>query len=183
MTVTAQGDTYKYSKGGVQAETANIVKDMPIGYVATATWTAVAAAIGAGDVMGAVATLTWLDANGLPFPGGELMIRSLVFEVDETALQASEAAYAIKMYGVTPPSAIADNGVWDLPAGDRASYIGALPITAPVDVGSTLLTEIDNINKQITVPATGLTFAYLMTVAGFTPTATARKVKIHAQTV
>ena len=153
------------------------------GYTATMTVTPAAAAYGAGDVMGVAQTLTWLDGNGNTFPGGELKIISHVLEVDETAVQASEAAYALKMYNVTPPSAHADNAAWDLPSGDRAAYVGALAIAAPTDVGSTLLTETDNVQKQITVAATGLTFAELVTVAGFTATATARKVTLHAEAV
>lgn len=153
------------------------------GYYATATWTPAAAIYAAGDVMSVAQTLSWTDRNGKLFPGGELRIVSHVFEVDETALQASEAAYALKLYSVTPPSAHADNAAWDLPAGDRAAYVGSLAIAAPTDVGSTLLTETDNVQKQITVASTGLTFAELVTVAGFTPTATARKIKLHAVAV
>lgn len=153
------------------------------GYTATATWTPAAAAYGAGDVMSVAQTLTWVDADGNAFPGGSLKIISSIFEVDETAVQASEAAYALKMYSVTPPSAHADNAAWDLPSGDRAAYVGALAIAAPTDVGATLLTETDNIQKHITVAATGLTFAELVTVAGFTATATARKIKLHAEAV
>lgn len=182
MGVAPSGDTFNYSRGGISA-TAEMVDTRPKGYTASLSLVAVAAAIGAGDVMGGAQSMTWIDSAGNTFTGGELLVRSMIFEVDETALQASEAAYALKLYGVTPPSAIADNGAWDLPAGDRASYLGAIAITAPADVGSTLLTETDGINKQITVPATGLTFAYLVTVAGFTPTATARKVRLHAERI
>lgn len=153
------------------------------GYYASATWTPAAAAYGAGDVMSVAQQLSWLDKDGAAFQGGELIIRSLVLLISETALQASEAAYALKLFSVTPPSARADNAVWDLPSGDRASYAGAIPITAPTDIGSSLLTEIENINKQITVASTGITFAELVTVAGFTATATARKVILHAHAV
>lgn len=182
MGVTPNGDSFNYLRGGIAA-TAEVVDTRPKGYIGSLSFTAVAAAIGAGDVMGAIGTITWADSAGNTFTGGELLIRSTVFEVDETALQASEAAYALKLYSVTPPSALADNAPWDLPAGDRASYLASLAITAPTDIGSTLLTETDSINKQITVPATGLTFAYLVTVAGFTPTATVRKVRLHAERI
>jgi hypothetical protein len=105
---------------------------------------------------------------------------STLFTVAETALQASEAAYSLKLYSVTPPSAHADNDAWDIPAGDRTAYVGALAVGTPVDLGSTLVVEVDNIQKLITVASTGKTFAELITLAGFTATAKARTVVIRA---
>lgn len=151
------------------------------GYYATATFTPAAAAYGAGDVISVAQTLTWLDSGGVAFPGGELVIVSSQLLISETALQASEASYSLKLFNVTPPSARADNAVWDIPAGDRASYLGALALGTPVDIGSSLVIEVDNIQKMINVLPTGKTFAELVTAAGFTATATARKVLLHAR--
>jgi hypothetical protein len=66
-----------------------------------------------------------------------------------------------------------------LPSGDRAAYLGSLAIGTPVDVGSTLVVETDDLRKQITVASTGKIFAELVTVGAFTATATARKVVLH----
>jgi len=149
-------------------------------FTASLTVTPAAAAYSANDVMGTAQTLTWLDTYGNPFPGGELRIISTFFTVATTALQASEAGYSLKLYNVTPPSAHADNDAWDVPSNDRAAYIGALAIGTPVDLGSTLAVEVDSLSKLITVASTGKTFAEVVTAAGFTATAVARTITIHA---
>ena len=149
-------------------------------FTASMSVTAAAAAYSAGDVMGTAQTLTWLDRNGNTFPGGDLRIISTFFTIPETTLQASEAGYSLKLYNVTPPSAHADNDPWDVPSGDRTAYIGSLAVGTPVDLGSTLAVEVDSLNKLITVASTGKTFCELVTAAGFTATAKARNVTIHA---
>jgi hypothetical protein len=88
------------------------------------------------------------------------------------------------LYSVTPPSAIADNGAWDLPSGDRASFLGSIAIPTMVDLGSTLYVEVNNIGKQVKLSGTHL-FGYLVTVAGFTPAANSEvyKLTVHATAV
>jgi hypothetical protein len=49
-----------------------------------------------------------------------------------------------------------------------------------VDVGSTLYVEQTGLTKQITVPAGGSLFGYLVTNGAFTPTAAARVVTLMA---
>lgn len=153
------------------------------GFYASASFTPAAGAYGALDIMSTAKTLTWADSDGNLFWGGLLKIISLRMTIAASALQASEAAYALKMYSVTPPSARADNAAWDLPSGDIAAYVGSQAIVAPTDVGSALVTETDNINKIISVASTGLTFAELVTVPAFTPTAVARVVTLFAEAI
>jgi hypothetical protein len=81
---------------------------------------------------------------------------------------------------VTPPSALADNAAWDLPSGDRASYVGSIALGTVVDVGSTLYVEQTGLTKQIIVPAGGSLFGYLVTNGAFTATAAARVVTLMA---
>lgn len=108
------------------------------------------------------------------------MITGVSLEVDASALISGEAAYRLHLYNVTPPSALGDNAAFDLPSGDRASYLGYVDISTPVDLGSTLYTETNNINKQVKLAGTSL-FAYLVTIGAFTPAAqTVRKVTLHA---
>jgi hypothetical protein len=71
---------------------------------------------------------------------------------------------------VTPPSALADNAPFDIPSGDRASFLGIVQLGTPVDYGSTLYVEQNVVNKQIKLAGTNL-FGYLVTVAGYTPAA------------
>ena len=146
------------------------------GFTSTATFTPAAAAYLAGDTMSVAQTF----ANIGPALGGEVLITNASLRVDTTALQASEAAYTLHLYSATPPSALADNAVWDLPSGDRAFYLGSISLGTPVDLGSTLRVETTGINKQITVPSGGSVFGYLVTAAGFTATAVGRVVALKA---
>lgn len=153
------------------------------GWYATMTVTPTASAYAANDVMGTAQTLTWTDRDGNTFSGGGLRIISTTFQIAHTALVASEAGYNLHFYNVTPPSAHADNDAWDLPSGDRTAYQGLLALGTPVDLGSTLWVEVNNVNKQIQVSTTGTSFAELVTSAGITPTAAARNVKLFAISV
>lgn len=153
------------------------------GYYATMSVTAVAAAIHANDVMGTIQALTWLDKDGGAMRGGELKIVSSMFYIADTALIASEAGYTLKLYKSSPASLPADNAAWDIAAADRAIYQGSLAIGTPVDIGTTCLVEVDTYTKQITVASTGITYAALQTLAGFTATATVRNIILHGVAV
>jgi hypothetical protein len=132
----------------------------------------------AGDVVGAAAAaLTFPIA---PAAGGEVLITSAALEVDVTAVPAGMTAFVLHLYDVTPPSALADNAAWDLPAGDRASYLGSINLGSPVDVGSTLRVQQDGLNMQITALGANV-YGYLQTITGFTPaSATVKAVSLHS---
>lgn len=156
------------------------------GFAATATFTPTAAAYDAGDVMGVAQELVLTNSSGQPFSGrdgngggGEYLITSSMLMVSETGVQSGETSYLLKLYSVTPPSAHANRDTWNLPSGDRAAYLGSLALGAPVDIGSTLVVETDDLRKQITVASSGKIFAELVTVGAFTATATDRKVTLH----
>lgn len=153
------------------------------GYYASMSITAIAAAISANDVMGTPQALTWTDSNGGKFKGGELKLISSLFYIADTALIASEAGYALKLYSALPANIPADNAAWDVPAGDRTVYQGSLAIGTPVDIGSTLIVEVDTYTKQISVASTGITYGVLQTLAGFTATATIRNIILHGVAV
>ena len=102
--------------------------------------------------------------------GGAFNLRGVSLRIDAAALIASEAGYRLHLYNVTPPSARGDNVAWDLPAGDRAAYLGYLDTGTPVDLGSTLWVESNNLAKPIQALG-GLVYGYLTTLAGHTPTA------------
>lgn len=127
----------------------------------------------ANDVVGAAtgSTAAVTLANIGPAAGGEVMITSCRFEIDSAALISGETGYNFYLYNVTPPSALGDNVAFDIPAGDRASYVAKISFGTPIDEGSTLTIDVDAINKQVTVPSGGSLFAYLVTVGAYTPTA------------
>lgn len=136
---------------------------------------------GAGDVVGAaVAAITFANATG---GAGEYLIRSVSFERDVAALAAGETSYTLHLYNVTPPSAFADEATFDLPAGDRAAYLGSINLGTPVDLGSTLYVEQHNLNKQVTALSTSL-FGYLVTVGTYTAaSASVHRLTLHTEAV
>jgi hypothetical protein len=133
----------------------------------------------AGDVVGAAAAAITFPTMG-PAAGGEVIITSLTFERDVAAVVAGETSYTLYLYNVTPPSALADNDPFDLPAGDRAAYLGSINVGTPVDLGSTLYVAQDGINKQVTLASSNL-YGYLVTAGAYTPAAlVVYRIALHA---
>lgn len=149
------------------------------GYGAPTTITrpANATAYTALDVVGGA-----LDLGVMGPSGGEVMITSAALELDVSAIPSGMTSFRLYLYGVTPPSATADNSAWDLPSGDRASYLGYVDLGVPVDLGSTLYVETNGVNKQVTLSGTHV-FGYLVTIGGYTPAANSEvyKVTLHTQ--
>ena len=158
----------------VSASAASPVPVTGNGYTSTATFTPAAAAYLAGDIMQGARQFTNIGPAG----GGEVLIVNTRLRVDAAALVSGETSYTLHLYSVTPPSALADNAVWDLPSGDRASYMGAVALGTPVDLGSTCFIEQTGLAKQVTVPSGGSLFGYLVTNGGFTATGAVRTVLI-----
>lgn len=118
---------------------------------------------------------TALDVVGgaLTFPNmgpdaGRIMLTSTQLKLDISAIPSGMTSFFLALYNVTPPSAFADNAAWDLPAGDRASFLGIVQLGTPVDLGATLYVEQNIINKQTKLASTSL-FGYLVTQTGYTP--------------
>lgn len=132
-------------------------------------------AYGAGDVVGGAFEFTSMGPSG-----GRIMLTSSNFEWDVSAVPSGATSFFLALYSVTPPSAYADNTPWDLPSGDRASFLGIVQLGTPVDLGATLYVEQNIINKQVKLAGTSI-FAYCVTVAGYTPTAqTVQQFTLHS---
>jgi hypothetical protein len=132
----------------------------------------------ANDIVGATAAALEFKNMGRD-AGSTVMITSASLEIDRTGVISGETSYTLHLYNVTPPSAAADEATWDLPSGDRASYLGYISLGTPVDVGSTLYVETNLINKQIRLAGTSL-FGYLVTVGGYVAaSATVHKITLH----
>lgn len=113
--------------------------------------------------------------------GGSLLITSLDHRIDVADIPSGMVGFRLHLYSATPPSAYADNAAWDLPAGDRDVYLGYVDLPAPVDMGSTLYSQLDSVNIQRKLASTSTSlFAYLVTLGAYTPAAqTVRKVKLR----
>jgi hypothetical protein len=105
--------------------------------------------------------------------GGEIMITSAAFQRNATAIISGETSYTLHLYNVTQPSAQVDNAAFDIVAGDQASYLGAINLGTPVDLGSTLYVEQNGINKQVTLLESASLFGVLVTVGAYTPVSAA----------
>lgn len=127
-------------------------------------------AYAAGDVVGAATAALTVSSIG-PSGGGEVYLSASLFSINLAAIPSGMTSFQLALYNVNPPSAYADNAVWDLPSGDRASFLGFMPLGTPADLGSTLFVEAFGVNKPITVPSGGALYAYLITAGAYTPSA------------
>jgi hypothetical protein len=137
----------------------------------TITRTADTNAYTANDVIGAATGSTAAQTfTGIGLQNSDMMITSVQLQINDTGVISGETNYRLHLYSVTPPSALGDNVAFDIPAGDRASYLGYIDIGTPVDLGSTLYIEQNNIGKQIRMGQSTNLFGYLVTIGAYTPT-------------
>lgn len=121
----------------------------------------------AGDVVGGVITFT----NAAPGSGGNVFVNFVSLLWNLTAIPSGMTSFRLHLYSVTPPSALADNAVWDIPSGDRASYLGYIDLGTPDDVGATLYIQTSGSGltmQQIAASSSSL-FGYMVTNGGYTP--------------
>jgi hypothetical protein len=103
-------------------------------------------------------------------------------ELDIAAVPSGMTFFTLHLYSATPPSAYADNAAWDLPSGDRSVYMGNVIVGTPVDLGSTLYVEINNINKMLKLVGGSTLYGYLVTATGYTPAANSEVYKLTLAT-
>ena len=137
----------------------------------------------AGDVLGIADAGTPANAGSaiLEFAnvgpsGGAVFITDTRLEIHVAAIPSGMTSFRLHLYSASP-TAILDNAAWDLPSGDRASYLGYVDLGSPVDVGSTLFVQATGINKKVKL-ASGSTslFGEVVTNGGYTPSSGAVKV-------
>lgn len=139
-------------------------------YSASAAFTPAATSHTAGDVVGAAAefVLAAPSASLLRIVSASMLVAG---GTNETA------TWRLHLYSVTPPSATADDAAFDLPSGDRASYLGYFDFAQLVDLGSTLFIEATPA-KHMKLTGTSV-FGYLTTLTTVSVAAVARTVTIH----
>jgi len=140
------------------------------GKAASASVTPSASSHTANDVVGGAMTFALGTVSGCTF-----LITGATFEIDTATAQVS--TWTLHLYNVTPPSATADDGAWDLPSGDRASYLGSISLGTALDLGSTQWIEVNNVNKAVKLSGTGL-FGYLVNGTTLTTAAVVHKVTL-----
>ena len=139
-------------------------------------------AYGANDVIGAATGSTAAIQFAIgPAAGGAVLLTTARLEIDISAVPSGMGNFRLYFYSVTPPSALGDNAAWDLPSGDRSSFRGYIDLGTPADLGSTLYVEVTHLDKQVSVPAGGILYAYLVTQGAYTPSASdVFKITLHS---
>jgi hypothetical protein len=124
----------------------------------------------ANDVIGsATGSTAAMRFSGLTAGGGVHRIISSALRVDSTAVISGEANYRVHLHAGPPPSALGDNVAFDIPAGDRASYLGFVDLGTPVDLGSTLYIKSEQA-VDFDLPANTDLHGYLVTIGAYTST-------------
>ncbi len=122
------------------------------------------------DVMFGVFELTNMAANG-----GFLLISDIRFMMNIAYTPSGLGNLRLFLYSVTPPSAIADNGAFSLPSGDRASLLipEGISLGTPrlANGGGTLVLS-PSIRPTPLVKLTGTSlFGYIVTEGAWVPQA------------
>ena len=132
----------------------------------------------ANDVYGGVFELQDIGASG-----GFVFIESLDIIFNITAVPSGMSNFTIYLYGVTPPSAIADNLAFSISSGDRASILNPRGITLSASLaqgGGSVVAEVRNLNQLYKLTGTSL-FGYVVTTGAFTPAANSETFTIRAR--
>ncbi len=151
-------------------------------YTGSATFTPAAASHVGGDVNGGAQEFVLLNRDGAAPPAGQtLRITWASMSIAGGTIETT--AWTLHLYSVTPPSALADDAAFDLPSGDRSSYLGSIAIAQVVDLGSTLF--IEGTQSKVIKLATGGTsvFGYLVNGTTLTPAAVAHTVTLFVEAI
>ena len=125
----------------------------------------------ANDVYGAPFELTNIGLSG-----GFILLSGVRIIFNIAALPVGMGGFSLYLYTITPPSAVADNGAFSVPAGDRATLITPTGVDLGYAVlatgGGSVVLNAPNINEQFKLAAGGTSlFGYLVTRGAFTPAA------------
>jgi len=145
------------------------------GKSASATFTPAATSHTGGDCNGAAAEFALVAPAGCQFQITDVSLLIAGATVESTV-------WTLHLYSVTPPSALADDAVWDIPSGDRASYLGSVSLGTAVDVGASQWVKTSGLTPVFTLTGTSL-FGYLVNVTTLTPAAVAHTVTIKGYPV
>jgi len=151
-----------------------------LAYVSSATITRAAnvTPYTANDVYGGVFELTNIGASS-----GFIFIESLDIIFNITAVPAGMSGFTVYLFGVTPPSAIADNLPFSISSGDRASILTPRGIALSASLaqgGGSVIAEVRNINQLFKLTGTSL-FGYNVTNGAFTPAANSESFTIRVR--
>lgn len=153
---------------------------LPSGLTASASIIPVAEAYGAGDQMATAVEFAFVDRDGVAVPTGSIIrILSAKTKIEVASVPAGQTSYMLHLFTVTPPDPQANNAVWALAATQLASYVGAINLGAPVDLGASLFVNAQYVDFDVSLTGTSL-WGVLVTVGAHTATAVARQIRLLA---
>jgi hypothetical protein len=123
----------------------------------------------AGDVVGAAVTANISFGEFAGIASGAVILMGAWLRIDKNAVPTGMGAFRLHLYNAAP-TAIADNAAFNVIAADRTKYLGYIDLPTPIDLGDTLWSQVENVNKKVKL-ASGSKYLYgvLQTVAGYTP--------------
>jgi hypothetical protein len=111
--------------------------------------------------------ITFGECGGVA--GGHVMLTGAWLRIAKNAVPSGMGAFRLHLYNASP-TAIADGSAFNLIAADRAKYLGYIDLPTPVDVGDTLWSQVENVNKKVKLAsASKYIYGVLQTIAGYTP--------------
>jgi len=136
---------------------------------ATITRPSNATAYTAGDVVGDTGGSAIISLTAAGPSAGFVIIQSISLVFSDSTVPSGMGAFRLHLYSASP-TAIADNAVFDLVSGERATYMGFIDLPTPVDFGSSLYTQTDYPGRLIKLGAASTTlFVELETRGAYTP--------------
>lgn len=138
--------------------------------ITSASFTPAASSHVAGDVVGGAQ-----EFKSVGQVGQTVIIVSASLRIANATAETS--TWAVHLFDVTPPSAVADDGAFLLAAGDYPSYLGSVALAQTADLGDTQYIESNNIQKVVRLRGSSV-FGYLVNGTTLTPGAVAHVVTL-----
>lgn len=156
------------------------VSSVGIGGTGTITRPANTNTYASNAVIGTAATST-MSISLSPTPAGaHIIIMGASIRVDLAAVPATMGPFNLHLFSASP-TAIVDEGAFNLIAADRDKYLGSFQFDTPADLGDTLYSNKENINMKRKLDTTDVIYAVLQTTTALVgASGTVFTVKLHA---
>lgn len=136
----------------------------------------------AGDVVGDTSGSAIIALTSAGPSGGYVLVQSASLVFSDSAVPSGMTSFRLHFYSASP-TATADNAVFDLASGERATYMGYIDFPTPQDFGSSLYTQVDYPGRIMQLAAGSSTvYAELQTIGAYTP-ASASTIAVRVATM
>lgn len=136
----------------------------------------------AGDVVGDTGGSAIIALPSIGPASGYVIVQSASLIFSDSAVPSGMTSFRLHFHSASP-AAIADNAVFDLSSGERATYMGYIDLPTPQDFGSSLYTQVDYPGRMMQLAAGSSTvYAELQTIGAYTP-ASASTIAVRVATM